>query len=453
MVLVLRPRLFRRPVAGAFTAAVALFATALLAPAPVAAQNADATPDATTTTVDLATQRAQAKRNRKQVGGEISSLRASDDQVRDLLASLDSQLATANAALDGATQLLAAAQAEAAAAEAEEAVARARAEELREQVKQMAIDEFVNPHTMGLAIVITSGSLSEARERQTLLGVRTDQREALLRQQRAAVSELQKKHRLARDAAVAAEQAAAKQRDAIAQLEGSRLAHVQLVAEVDQRLEAALSEAAGLDALDAKLAGQIAQQQQELRAEALARQAAAFAAAQQAAALAPTTTTPPRSPSTPVRPTRPATTTTTTIPRVTPPSLYSIEDMDNVGGIYVNKLISAQFGRMLMDAAAAGLTLGGGGFRDSAAQIATRRNNCGTSDYAIYFMPASQCSPPTARPGTSMHEQGMAVDLTCSGTLIRDQSNPCFVWLAANAANYGFFNLPSEPWHWSINGH
>jgi len=98
------------------------------------------------------------------------------------------------------------------------------------------------------------------------------------------------------------------------------------------------------------------------------------------------------------------------------------------------------------------LSLGGGGFRDAAAQIATRRNNCGTSDFAIWEMPASQCSPPTARPGTSMHEQGMAVDFTCSGSLIRDQASPCFVWLAANAASYGFYNLPSEPWHWSING-
>ena len=126
--------------------------------------------------------------------------------------------------------------------------------------------------------------------------------------------------------------------------------------------------------------------------------------------------------------------------------------MDEVGGIYVNKLISSQFGRMMTAATAAGLVLGGGGFRDAAAQIATRRNNCGTSDFAIWEMPASQCSPPTARPGTSMHEQGMAVDFTCSGALIRDQASPCFIWLAANAASHGFYNLPSEPWHWSING-
>jgi hypothetical protein len=24
--------------------------------------------------------------------------------------------------------------------------------------------------------------------------------------------------------------------------------------------------------------------------------------------------------------------------------------------------------------------------------------------------------------------------------------------LADNASRFGFFNLPSEPWHWSVNG-
>jgi hypothetical protein len=25
-------------------------------------------------------------------------------------------------------------------------------------------------------------------------------------------------------------------------------------------------------------------------------------------------------------------------------------------------------------------------------------------------------------------------------------------WLQAHADEYGFVNLPSEPWHWSVNG-
>jgi LAS superfamily LD-carboxypeptidase LdcB len=51
-----------------------------------------------------------------------------------------------------------------------------------------------------------------------------------------------------------------------------------------------------------------------------------------------------------------------------------------------------------------------------------------------------------------MHEQGLAVDLTYNGSLITSRSNPGFIWLDANAAGFGFYNLPAEPWHWSTNG-
>jgi len=108
---------------------------------------------------------------------------------------------------------------------------------------------------------------------------------------------------------------------------------------------------------------------------------------------------------------------------------------------------------MLDDASSSGVSLCGGGYRSPAGQIATRQANCGSSYYAIYEMPPSQCSPPTARPGTSMHEQGLAIDFTCNGGgVISSRSSPCFTWLAANGAGYGFYNLPSEPWHWSSTG-
>lgn len=95
----------------------------------------------------------------------------------------------------------------------------------------------------------------------------------------------------------------------------------------------------------------------------------------------------------------------------------------------------------------------GGGYRSSQGQIETRRNNCGDGNYNIYDKPASQCSPPTARPGSSMHEQGLAVDFTCNGGgAISSRSSSCYQWMNGNASSYGFYNLPSEPWHWSTNG-
>jgi hypothetical protein len=123
-----------------------------------------------------------------------------------------------------------------------------------------------------------------------------------------------------------------------------------------------------------------------------------------------------------------------------------------VEGITVHAQIGPQVAAMVQAARADGLTLTGGGYRDPAEQIALRRAHCGTSDYAIYQMPSSQCSPPTARPGSSKHELGLAIDLSCNGTLIRSHGDPCFVWLAAHAASYGLSNLPEEPWHWSVDG-
>lgn len=121
-----------------------------------------------------------------------------------------------------------------------------------------------------------------------------------------------------------------------------------------------------------------------------------------------------------------------------------------VNGIRVHESLAGPLTALLADAQADGLLLGGWGYRSSADQIRLRRQHCGSSEYAIYQMPSSQCRPPTARPGASMHERGLAVDFTCFGRPIA--GTRCFRWLQANAARYGLYNLKSEPWHWSTNG-
>lgn len=120
---------------------------------------------------------------------------------------------------------------------------------------------------------------------------------------------------------------------------------------------------------------------------------------------------------------------------------------------YVNTLVAGDVAALLADSSAAGVRLGGSAWRSSERQIELRRANCGTSQYAVYEMPSDQCSPPTARPGRSMHERGLAIDFTCNGGgIISSRSGPCWNWLAANARTYGLINLPSEPWHFSSNG-
>lgn len=98
---------------------------------------------------------------------------------------------------------------------------------------------------------------------------------------------------------------------------------------------------------------------------------------------------------------------------------------------------------MLEKARQEGVNLTGSCWRDSAKQILLRKQNCPDWQNSK----ASDCSPPTAKPGTSNHEKGLAIDFGNCG-----RSSICFNWLTKNAATYGFKNLPSESWHWSVDG-
>jgi len=121
-------------------------------------------------------------------------------------------------------------------------------------------------------------------------------------------------------------------------------------------------------------------------------------------------------------------------------------------GVVVDVTIAGQVAAMMAAADTAGLHLSGGGFRSYAEQVELRRQHCGGSSYDIYQRPPGECSPPTALPGTSMHQWGLAVDWSNAGSLITSHSNAAWQWLSSNAGRFGFANLPSEPWHWSSNG-
>jgi D-alanyl-D-alanine carboxypeptidase/Transglycosylase-like domain len=126
--------------------------------------------------------------------------------------------------------------------------------------------------------------------------------------------------------------------------------------------------------------------------------------------------------------------------------------LTTVEGITVNTQIAPQVQQLVQAARHSGYQLTGTGYRSTQRQIELRRQNCGTSHYAIYEMPSSQCTPPTARPGNSKHELGLAIDFSCNGALIRNRATACHQWLADHAATYGLHPLASEPWHWSVDG-
>ncbi|MDI6099582.1 D-alanyl-D-alanine carboxypeptidase family protein [Actinoplanes sp. NEAU-A12] len=127
---------------------------------------------------------------------------------------------------------------------------------------------------------------------------------------------------------------------------------------------------------------------------------------------------------------------------------FTIKDTTTVYGTTVHRSVAYAFKRMVDDARADGIALAGGGFRTKERQIQLRTIN-GCPD--VWTAPASSCRVPTAIPGRSLHEIGLAVDVTSGGRTLTRKSK-AFAWMAAHADEYGFVNLPSEAWHWSITG-
>lgn len=133
------------------------------------------------------------------------------------------------------------------------------------------------------------------------------------------------------------------------------------------------------------------------------------------------------------------------------------DGMVDVQGITVAPAMAGPLRQLLEDMDRQGYQLTGWGHRDAAEQIQLRRQNCGSSDWAIHHMPVMQCSPPTALPGTSMHELGLAVDFRLvldDGTTVPIADDPQAVAvLHARAARFNIlFTVPGEPWHGSLGG-
>lgn len=122
-----------------------------------------------------------------------------------------------------------------------------------------------------------------------------------------------------------------------------------------------------------------------------------------------------------------------------------------IAPIIVNAEIAGQIQALIGAARSDGINLHGGGYRPIADQITLRIAHCGTSGFDIFEKPPGECLPPTAIPGESQHELGLAVDFTVDGAILTPGSAG-FNWMVANAGSYGLINLPSEAWHWSTTG-
>ncbi|HZM41271.1 MAG TPA: D-alanyl-D-alanine carboxypeptidase family protein, partial [Acidimicrobiales bacterium] len=368
-------------------------------------------------------QRDEVRRQAAEAALEIDTLMAEDAVVQqalaDLQANVDAQQADANAAADAQ----AAADAALADATAKLTDAQNQVATLDAATDAMVAQSFMDPPMENALDIFRSGSLTDAAVKQALLKLQADHDAALMDQLEQAQAQLATDQAAKQEAATVASDRKAASDAALAELQTALGQQQQFAADLEARLNSRLAEADALRQQDAALSAQIEAQQ-----AALAAQLAAVSAGS-----GPANDVPPG------------------VIAPAPGGLATVS-CPTGGSITVAGAIADSLAALLRDAAAAGVRLCGGGYRDPQAQIQVRMANCGTSNYAIYQMPASQCSPPTAIPGTSQHELGLAVDFTCNGGGTVTRSSSCFSWLSAHAADYGFYNLPVEAWHWSTTG-
>ena len=365
-----------------------------------------------------AQRRREVKRRQAEIAAQVDVLRASDNEVERALDQLEADVAAQRAATDAARQAAQSAQRAAAEARRAEQSKAAEVERLRAQVKAMAVEAYVSPVVGDLGAAIRARDLDDAVRKRYYLELRQERGAALIDAAAAAREDLAVRRAEADAVERSARERETRAEASLASLRGSLGRQQRFATELETRLDRVLGEVASLAALDRQLAEEVARRNEALAAR--TRRVGAPSGVQRASR--------------------------STVSRSGSRSLTTVR------GITVDSSIADDLERLLVAAEADGFAFSGGGYRDPEAQIAARRANCGTSDYAVYDMPPSQCSPPTARPGTSMHEQGLAVDFTWNGRIISSRSSPAFGWLRQNAAQFGFYNLPAEPWHWSVNG-
>lgn len=362
-------------------------------------------------------ERREAQQEAAEQAKQVDAANVEVDELTEALAALQVEVNTAQDRVDNAQRNLD--DAEQRLADAEQAVddKQAEIEDLKDQLADRAISSFINQGNEA-SLLVESDDPNQAVRMQTLVENVTQGEAEVTEQLRAAEEDLRVQEGLATDAATEAEGHRDEREAELVILNSARDDQAALTVEAEARLDHELSELAAIRDFDSELA---AEEQAEI--DRLAEELAAK-------------TPPPPSGGGGGQPTSPV----------------GADEIVTVQGIQVHSSIADNVDRMLTAAANDGIDLSGGGYRSSDGQIAVRRNNCGTSHYDIYEKPASHCRPPTARPGTSQHEKGLAIDFTYNGSLIRSRNNAGYRWLAANAAAYGFKNLPSEPWHWSTTG-
>jgi peptidoglycan hydrolase CwlO-like protein len=382
---------------------------------------------------DPRTQRANVRSEQAKVAAQVNALEGSQEQVMAALHTMEENVRGQQAVLSEARRQAEVSAAEAAQAEKDAAQTTRDLDALRARVARYAVKAYVEPPGEELMRRFEAASAQEDATRNAILNMQSRSDSDVIDQLRSTKARLEDELARAQAARSAAETHAAEAEGALQSLSVAQSQQQAYASQVRQRLDETLSDAAFLSRMDAELGRQIAAE-----AAALAN---AVGGVPSSGSGSSNTTTPPSGGSG---------TTTTTPPSGNNP--YPTPALTTVNGITVASSVATRVRGLMNAAAADGINLSGYGYRDFNTQIALRRQNCGTTQYAIWEMPPDACSPPTARPGYSYHERGLAIDFMANGRFINSRSNPGFIWLAANAGRFGFYNLPSEPWHWDTRG-
>jgi hypothetical protein len=367
--------------------------------------------------------RAAVRSQQAKVASQVDALEGDQASVVAALSALEENVRGQQAAMVEARRSAESARIEAEQAEADAARTAREIDRIRARVAAYAISAYVTPPSEELLRAFESSTAQQDASRRAFLDLRSGNDADSIDQLRAAKQRLTDQLERANDARAKAEAQLAVAESTLRSLTAAQTEQQAFAEQVRVRLDERLSDAMFLSKLDADFGAQIAAEEARL-----------------IDAVSKVPVTPPTGGGTGGGGTTP------------PPPITPRPSLSTVGGITVDSSIAEQVRQLLAAASAAGLRLTGYGYRDINAQIQLRRQNCGTSDYAVWYAPADSCRPPTARPGYSMHERGLAIDFQSNGSFINSRSNPGYIWLVANAGRFGFFNLPSEPWHWSTNG-
>jgi D-alanyl-D-alanine carboxypeptidase len=392
---------------------------------------------------------------RAEVDLQVDTLQAEDAEVQAALSELEVNVATQRAELDEAERAHQDAEDELAAAIQAVADAQRRIDDLNHRADELVVQSFVNPPTDNALDAFRADSLSDAAVKQAVIEIQADTDADILDQLDEAHEDMEVEQANRTAAEAAAEDRKDEAAQELADVEAALAQQQDFAADLEERLNAKLAEAESLKEFDKALSDRLVREQAEvarrIRAmqEAAERQRRAQEAAARAAAAAADRPAPPVSDS---PPRTPAAAPPASVVSPAPGGLATVT-CPHGGSITVAGSIAGNVQALLNAAARDGVSLcAASGWRSPQKQIELRREHCGSSNYAIYYMPASQCSPPTARPGSSMHERGLAIDFSCNGGGAIRYGNSCWNWLAAHADEYGLYNLPSEPWHWSTSG-